>query len=62
MMKFQTEHNQSSFEDILEEKGQTCLFKYVTLGKDLDNDEINYIMKATDKIIAENQNDIDDTL
>lgn len=50
------------FEDILENRGQTKLFKYITLGKDLDDDEIDNIMKATDKIISEGKNDIDETL
>lgn len=50
------------FEDILENRGQTKLFKYITLGKDLDDDEIDNIMKATDKIISKGKNDIDETL
>lgn len=50
------------FEDILENRGQTKLFKYVTLGKDLDDDEIDNIMKATDKIISEGGYNIDETL
>lgn len=50
------------FENILENRGQTKLFKYITLGKDLDDDEIDFIMKTTDKIISEVKNDIDETL
>ena len=50
------------FENILENRGQAKLFKYVALGKDLDNDEITTIIKATDKIISKNKNDIDETL
>ena len=50
------------FENILENRGQTKLFKYVTLGKDLDDDEIDNIMKATDKIISEGGYNIDETL
>lgn len=50
------------FENILENRGQTKLFKYITLGKDLDDDEIDNIMKATDKIISKGKNDIDETL
>lgn len=50
------------FENILENRGQTKLFKYITLGKDLNDDEIDNIMKATDKIISEGKNDIDETL
>lgn len=50
------------FENIKKNRGQTKLFKYITLGKDLDDDEIDNIMKATDKIISKNKNDIDETL
>lgn len=50
------------FENILENRGQTKLFKYITLGKDLDDDEIDNIMKATDKIISEGGYNIDETL
>ena len=50
------------FENIFEYRGQTKLFKYITLGKDLDDDEIVNIMKATDKIISKGKNDIDETL
>lgn len=50
------------FEDILENRGQTKLFKYITLGKDLDDDEIDNIMKATDKIISEGGYNIDENL
>ena len=44
-------NNSQSFEDILENRGQTRLFKIVTLDKNLDDDERDNIMKATDKII-----------
>ena len=49
------------FEDILENRGQTRLFKIVTLDKNFD-DELDNIMKATDKIISKGKNDIDETL
>lgn len=50
------------FENILKNRGQTKLFKYVTLGKDFDDDELDNIMKATDKIISEGGYNIDETL
>ena len=50
------------FEDILENRGQTKLFKYVTICKKFDDDELDFIMKTTDKIISEGKNDIDETL
>ena len=50
------------FEDILENRGQTRLFKIVTLGKDLDDDELDNIIKATDKIISKGGYKIDETL
>lgn len=50
------------FEDILENCGQTRLFKIVTLDKNFDDDELDNIMKATDKIISKGKNDIDETL
>lgn len=50
------------FEDILENRGQTRLFKIVTLDKNFDDDELDNIMKATDKIISKGKNDIDETL
>lgn len=59
--KFNVNNNQS-FEDILENRGQARLFKIVTLGKDLDDDELDNIMKATDKIISKGGYDIDETL
>ena len=55
-------NNSQSFEDILENRGQTRLFKIVTLDKNLDDDELDNIMKATDKIISKGKNDIDETL
>lgn len=59
--KFNVNNNQS-FEDILENRGQTRLFKIVTLGKNLDDDELDNIMKATDKIISKGGYEIDETL
>lgn len=50
------------FEDILENLEQTRLFKIVTLDKNFDDDELDNIMKATDKIISKGKNDIDETL
>lgn len=50
------------FENILKNRGQTKLFKYVTLGKDFDDDELDNIMKATDKIISKGGYNIDETL
>lgn len=55
-------NNSQSFEDILENRGQTRLFKIVTLDKNLDDDELDNIMKATDKIISKDGYDIDETL
>lgn len=55
-------NNSQSFEDILENRGQTRLFKIVTLDKNFDNDELDNIMKATDKIISKGGYDIDETL
>lgn len=55
-------NNSQSFEDILENRGQTRLFKIVTFDKNFDDDELDNIMKATDKIISKNKNDIDETL
>lgn len=55
-------NNSQSFEDILENRGQTRLFKIVTLDKDFDDDELDNIMKATDKIISKGGYDIDETL
>lgn len=59
--KFNVNNNQS-FEDILENRGQTRLFKIVTLDKNFDDDELDNIMKATDKIISKGGYDIDETL
>ena len=55
-------NNSQSFEDILENRGQTRLFKIVTLDKNFDDDELDNIMKATDKIISKGRYDIDETL
>lgn len=55
-------NNNQSFEDILENRGQTRLFKIVTLDKNLDDDELDNITKATDKIISKGGYDIDETL
>lgn len=55
-------NNSQSFEDILENRGQTRLFKIVTLDKNLDDNELDNIMKATDKIISKGGYDIDETL
>lgn len=55
-------NNSQSFEDILENRGQTRLLKIVTLDKNFDNDELDNIMKATDKIISKGGYDIDETL
>ncbi len=55
-------NNSQSFEDILENRGQTRLFKIVTLDKNLDDDELDNIMKATDKIISKGGYDIDEIL
>ena len=50
------------FEDILENRGQSRVFKIVTLDKNFDDDELDNIMKATDKIISKGKNDIDENL
>ena len=55
-------NNSQSFEDILENRGQTRLFKIVTLDKNFDNDELDNIMKATDKKISKGGYDIDEIL
>lgn len=55
-------NNSQSFEDILENRGQTRLFKIVTLDKNFDDDELDNIMKATDKIISKGRYDIDEIL
>lgn len=55
-------NNSQSFEDILENRGQTRLFKIVTLDKNFNDDELDNIMKATDKIISKGGYDIDETL
>lgn len=55
-------NNNQSFEDILENRGQTRLFKIVTLDRNFDDDELDNIMKATDKIISKGGYEIDETL
>ena len=55
-------NNSQSFEDILEKRGHPRLFKIYTLDKNLDDDELDNIMKATDKIISKGGYDIDETL
>lgn len=50
MPKLQTENTVQSFEDILENRGQTRLFKVVTLGHELDNQEAEFLITATEKI------------
>lgn len=50
------------FEDILENRGQTRLFKIVTLDKNFDDDKLENIIKATDKIISKAGYDIDKIL
>lgn len=55
-------NNNRSFEDILEEKGQTRLFKVVTIGHELDKQETGAIIAATEKFLATRKNDMDDTL
>lgn len=51
-----------SFEDIMESRGQTRLFKVVSIGHDLDKQEAETIIAATEKFLATHKNDIDDTL
>lgn len=48
MPKLQTENTVQSFEDILENRGQTRLFKVVTLGHELDNQEAEFLITATE--------------
>lgn len=55
-------NNSQSFEDILENRGQTRLFKIVNFDKNFDDDKLDNIMKATDKIISKGGYDIDETL
>lgn len=55
-------YSEKSFEDILEDKGQTRLFKLITLDKELDEHEADIIIATTEKFLAENKNDVDDTL
>ncbi len=62
MPKLQTENTVQSFEDVLENRGQTRLFKIVTLGHELDNHEAEFLITATEKLLAKNKNDIDETL
>ena len=62
MPKLQTENTVQSFEDILENRGQTRLFKVVTIGHELDKQETGAIIAATEKFLATRKNDMDDTL
>lgn len=62
MPKLQTENTVQSFEDILENRGQTRLFKVVTLGHELDNQEAEFLITATEKYLSTHKNDIDETL
>ena len=55
-------NSEKSFEDILEDKGQTRLFNLITLDKELDEHEADIIIATTEKFLAENKNDVDDTL
>ena len=50
------------FEDILENRGQTRLFKVVTLGHELDNQEAEFLITATEKYLSTHKNDIDENL
>ncbi len=54
--------NIRSFEDILENRGQTRLFKVVTIGHELDNQEAEFLITATEKYLSTHKNDIDETL
>ncbi len=58
MQKFQTENQ--SFEDVLENRGQTRLF--VTIGHELDNQEAEFLITATEKYLSTHKNDIDENL
>ena len=60
--KILNDNNIRSFEDVLENRGQTRLFKIVTLGHELDNHEAEFLITATEKLLAKNKNDIDETL
>jgi hypothetical protein len=62
MPKLQTENTVQSFEDILENRGQTRLFKVVTLGHELDNQEAEFLITATEKYLSTHKNDIDENL
>lgn len=62
MPKLQTENTVQSFEDILENRGQTRLFKVVTLGHKLDNQEAEFLITATEKYLSTHKNDIDENL
>ena len=35
---------------------------FVTIGHELDNQEAEFLITATEKFLAKNKNDIDDTL
>lgn len=62
MPKLQTENTVQSFEDILENRGQTRLFKVVTIGHELDNQEAEFLITATEKYLSTHKNDIDENL
>lgn len=62
MPKLQTENTVQSFEDILENRGQTRLFKVVTLGHELDNQEAEFLITATEKYLSTHKNNIDENL
>lgn len=62
MPKLQTENTVQSFEDILENRGQTRLFKVVALGHELDNQEAEFLITATEKYLSTHKNDIDENL
>lgn len=62
MPKLQTENTVQSFEDILENRGQTRLFKVFTFGHELDNQEAEFLITATEKYLSTHKNDIDETL
>ncbi len=60
--KILNDNNIRSFEDVLENRGQTRLFNVVTIGHELDNQEAEFLITATEKLLAKNKNDIDETL
>ena len=57
--KKESSNNRQSFKDVLENGERSKTVKYITIGQDFDNDEIDYIMKITDKIISEKRNVFD---